>query len=131
MKTTEEKIAVMAAYKEGKKIERQVIGEQYWMVWNIREEPHWNWELCDYRIKEEPKYRPYKTIEEVLEAIKNHGHYVKDNNTYRILKKFTLLEDGDICYHFSGWTSTAVRTWDYIHDKITWADGAPFGVMEE
>lgn len=30
-------------------------------------EPSWNWAQCYYRVKEEPKYRPYENTEEMIE----------------------------------------------------------------
>lgn len=79
----------------------------------------------------EPIYRPYKTLEEVIEAIKEHGNYIKDGNTVRILKKFTLMEDGSIRYKFSDYVESG-RAWEELCKRITWAaDGAPFGVKED
>ena len=34
------------------------------MVWKHTSNPRWRWDLCDYRIKPEPKYRAW-TIDEV------------------------------------------------------------------
>lgn len=51
MKTLEEKIKVMQAYKDGKQIEfKSNICD-----WTDAPFPCWNWTIYDYRIKEEPK----------------------------------------------------------------------------
>lgn len=126
---TKEAIKVMQAFVDGKEIECKRDGDTVWEGGMIY--PGWHWDTRNYRIKPEPKYRPYKSAEEVLEAIKEHGGYIKEGNTYRFLKKFTIQENGDIVYSFSGWGSTTVRTWEYLHDKIVWANGTPFGKLEE
>lgn len=53
MKTTKEKIAIMQAFEEGRKIE----GTSYCAGsdWRQLENPRWNWVECDYRIKDEFK----------------------------------------------------------------------------
>lgn len=64
-RTTKEKIEVMTAYEEGKKIECKN-RDCRWTEWILPQEPAWNWAECDYRIKEESKYRPYKDTEEMI-----------------------------------------------------------------
>lgn len=60
-KTTAEKIEVMKAYEEGKRIEIY-----NGTVWRDTAFPSFNWEFYDYRVKEEPKYRPYENTEEMI-----------------------------------------------------------------
>jgi len=51
MKTLEEKIAVMQAFADGKKIEfLNVNGE-----WTPASKPTWDWGTYDYRVKHEPR----------------------------------------------------------------------------
>lgn len=58
-KTTAEKIAVMQAFLDGKKIEVSVY-PGCWGEWTHYVEPIWNWEENNYRIKEEVlPYRRY------------------------------------------------------------------------
>lgn len=61
MSTLQEKIAVMQAHADGKKIEVTYDGEK----WVDSRSPAWNWARADYRVKEEPKktgyYRRYIT----------------------------------------------------------------------
>lgn len=55
--TTKEKIAIMQAYLDGKKIQIATRGEEDWEDYNIVE-PIWDWDSCKYRIKpveEKPK----------------------------------------------------------------------------
>lgn len=66
--TTKEKIEVMQAYEDGKQIEcRQIIAKAIGDVeWEDSKEPTWDWVMFDYRIKHEPKYRPYKDTAEMI-----------------------------------------------------------------
>lgn len=52
-KGTAEKIKVMQAYLSGETLEATTDGISGWMEWGRYQEPAWNWEQCDYRIKEE------------------------------------------------------------------------------
>ncbi len=52
--TTQEKIAIMQAYVDGKTIQYDNnTGHMY--GWTDLKTPNWNWDLCDYRIKPEPR----------------------------------------------------------------------------
>ena len=62
-KTTAEMIEVMKAYEEGKKIEHKSKDGDKWFEVSA---PSWNWRDYDYRVKEEPKYRPYVDTEEMI-----------------------------------------------------------------
>lgn len=80
-----------------------------------------------YRIKPEPKYRPFRNVEECWQEMQKHQHFgwLKDTDTggYIIISE---LEDKDI--EISG-----NNGWDYVGlmKCYTFADGAPFGVKEE
>ena len=55
MKTLKEKIAIMQAYEDGKELEVASIGRTFK---DISVTPTWNWQVFDYRIKDE--YRDIK-----------------------------------------------------------------------
>ena len=55
MRTTREKIKIMEAYENKEKIEFRLIDHEYLLFWLPAFAPNWDWELCDYRIKEEKK----------------------------------------------------------------------------
>lgn len=69
-KDTKYKISVMQAYEEGKKIEFRylTVPNDDWVEFcsSSLVVPSWNWEIFDYRVKEELKYRPYKDTEEMI-----------------------------------------------------------------
>lgn len=51
--TTEEKIAVMQAYVDGKEIESCVTGGE----WEVNKYPAWTWGTCEYRVKQLPEFK--------------------------------------------------------------------------
>lgn len=69
MKTIQEMVDIMQAYQEGKQIQ---IYDKIHNQW-IDDEPNWNWGLHEYRIKPKPKFRPFKSVDEFLEAQREHG----------------------------------------------------------
>lgn len=55
MTSTEDKIAVMQAYVEGKKIQSRCCFPKEIDNWEDCCDPVWNWGQFDYRIKPEPR----------------------------------------------------------------------------
>lgn len=66
MKTDQEKIAIMQAHLDGKKVECKA---NYAGSWHVNKTYGWNWEGCDYRIAPEPKLRPWKPEEVPVGAL--------------------------------------------------------------
>ena len=132
---------VMEAYANGKKIQIQ----NYDKTWNDCPSPVFNWGAFKYRVKPEPKYRPFKTQEECWqEMLKHHPFgwiYCKNDSCYYCIisvdeDKIELSPD---MYPHSETTPkeyylensyvdfvTALEDYEY-----TFADGTPFGVKEE
>ena len=75
MKDIDEMIEVMQAYKNGEKIEFCYTDEVI-KVWEDTGKPLWNWGDTDYRVKPKPKYIPFETAEEFLEAQNKRGQAV-------------------------------------------------------
>ena len=76
MKTIKEMIEVMQAYDRGEQIENN-----YHEGWVLCKEPIWNWGYADYRVKPKPKYAPFDTAEEFLEAQRVRGEIVEDKES--------------------------------------------------
>lgn len=125
MKTIKEMIAVMQAFADGKKIEFRASPGDAWKEVNF---PSWNWNRLTYRIKPEPKLRPYKDANEFLEAQQKHGLYLKHITEMDINRT-------PICVGSCGINV-------YKENKITficfpdlliscvWKDGTPCGILE-
>lgn len=69
----DEQITVMQAYKEGRIIECKPKYKKE-DVWEVLQEPVWNWQDFNYRVKPEPKHRPY-TEEEIMKAVTEALYY--------------------------------------------------------
>lgn len=123
MKTTEEMISVMQSYAEGKKIELRYNrwnGEKWVDVCN----PSWAWNEYDYRVKPEPKYRPYANADECFADVKKHGGWVKNSSGQYI----QIIAVGESSITFADNIpfpyENACRYWVWADDRSV------FGVLE-
>ena len=100
----------MQAFADGKTI-------QVWAndTWQDEEYPSFG-ELSLFRIKPEPKYRPFKDMEECWQEMLKHQPFgwIKRNGKY---VNITLVS-GESSY-------------DDSFKSFTFADGEPFGIKEE
>lgn len=88
------------------------------------------WDNIEYRIKPEPKYRPFKDAEECWQEMLKHQPFgvVKDKYfaTYQVHRAFTcLITNG--C-DFGGYED---ETFESCFKNLLFADGTPFGVKVE
>ena len=106
-----ELLPIIQAFAEGKTIEFK----EYGMEWKEAHTPTWSSRLI-YRIKQEPKYRPFKGVEECWNEMQNHHPFgwIKRNGKY---VNITLVS-GESSY-------------DDSFKSFTFADGEPFGIKEE
>lgn len=63
-KTVKEMIEVMQAYADGKKIEFGSDNPIASTKWKEAVNPTWDWDNFDYRVKPEPHYVPYDSVDE-------------------------------------------------------------------
>ena len=118
MKTVHEMIQIMQAYERGEQIE---ILDRY-KKWEDIESPGFNWISCDYRIKPKPEFRPFKSVEEFLEAQKEHGTetstgellFINSDNTIYIDRWAKGLDSGKCSF-------------EYLFKNFKFADGTPCG----
>ena len=137
--TTQEKIEIMKAYEEGYSIQWSRKEEERW--YDIKKltknmvEPIWNWEDYIYRIKPEPKYRPYKDVKEMIDDYKERFNvnvpdyampliWIQMKYTYhRYLinyfgKDYVSNQDEDIQLN-------------RLYSQYEYLDGSPIGKLEE
>ena len=124
-----ELLPIIQAFAEGKEIEYSMKGINSWI---FTSNPTWTDER-DYRIKSEPKYRPFKDAEECWEEMQKHHPFGwlinKNNNGCQIIESMGSMytRNGNDVLIESVW-----KSYVYIFEKYTFADGTPFGVkMEE
>lgn len=85
------------------------------------------WSSVQYRIKPEPKYRPFKDAEECWTEMQKHQPFgwVKDRNGSKFVienvdsRGFVEVYDEGTC------------TFNEVFENRTFADGLPFGVKVE
>ena len=104
---------IIKAYGEGKII--QYLSDDN--MWEDREYLYFDSEPHRYRIKPEPKYRPFKNAEECLEEIQKHqpiGWIKNDKGSYFSLSFIDNTTD-----------------LEYQFNRYKFVDGEPFGIKKE
>lgn len=104
--------------------------------WVTTDNPSFNWDRYAYRIKPEPKYRPFKTKEECWNEMLKHQPfgYVKSKKSgtfYSIGSVLWNNEFDDVFLTFACDLSMAGNSSGYMIKDFTFADGTPFGIKEE
>ena len=118
-----EQIAIMIAYQDLKTIEQKRFDRTEWESIVYDENFQFNFSEYEYRIKQVPKYRPYKSVEEAFNDAKKHGFWMQnvDRMYLRFIDGFHINKNSDIfiCDYCV----------DDILDMFVWADdGSPCGV---
>ena len=111
---------VLNAYAEGKPIEVLLDGE--WGEVDLNEYSFDERE--SYRIKKEPTYRPFKNGKECFEEMQKHQPvgWLRCDKVFVQITSITptsIMFYGDFHYFYK-----------LIDEKITFADGQPFGIKE-
>lgn len=79
----------------------------------------------NYRVKPEPKYRPFKTKEECWEEMHKHSDFgwvkSKQWGSYALLGNISevIIRSTDECHK---------NSMNYIYEEYTFTDGEPFGI---
>lgn len=104
-------LPIIQAFAEGKTVEYKI--EKEWVQTNV---PTFNPYLWEYRIKPEPKYRPFKDVEECWQEMQKHEPFgwIKTDEGYEQMWHVNKCDD-----------------FNAILKICTFADGAPFGIKEE
>lgn len=80
-----------------------------------------------YRIKPEPRYRPFKNVDECWQEMLKHQPFgIVSSKHDKAYMAFESLDDG-IC-NFNGYRE---ESFESAFDDIQFADGAPFGIKTE
>ena len=123
---------ILQAFAEGKVIECRTKPSALSKSWQDMNE--WTemkeiefWNNTEYRVKPKPKYRPFKDAEECWLEMQKH-------------QPFGWVKWNDVRYNIYAVSSTSVclingncanMDFAYAYQKLTFADGTPFGVKEE
>lgn len=133
---TKERIVVMQAYVDGKQIQVESSDSK----WADVPEPSWSIN-GNYRIKPEPRYRPFKNAEECWQEMLKHQPFgwIKekgDKPSYELLACVSENDEAPISFASYGSAvgmGVTVRSnceFSKTFNGFTFADGTPFGVKE-
>ena len=88
-----------------------------------------------YRIKPEPKYRPFKTQEECWNEMQKHQPFgwlkSKKNGRFHCIGEVSWSDEFKIVTIPLSTSESLSRSSDTVFDEYTFADGTPFGIREE
>ena len=120
-------LPIIQAFSEGKTIQSKCITDEMPLWWDDNN-PTFEVDCFDYRIKPEPKYRPFANAQECLEEMKKHQPFgwVKD--------KYSFCPIEMIAANFSKECIKCYETWftpERMFKDSTFLDGTPFGVKIE
>ena len=119
---TRDAVKVMEAYANGKKIQYLDNNNK----WIDAHNPVFDWYNCDYRIKPEPKYRPFQTQEECWKEMHKHSDF-----------GWVIAKDSKIMYHIyvvgTGYVLIDGMSISFSETfaEYEFTDGTPFGIKEE
>ena len=120
-----ELLPIIQAFAEGKNIQFLSDGE-----WHDINQADFTCYPDKYRIKPEPKYRPFKSQEECWQEMLKHQPFgvVKDKHfaNYQTHRAFTFLTN-EGC-NFRGYED---MTFETSFKNLLFADGTPFGIKVE
>lgn len=136
----ENRIAVMQAYVDGKQIQ---FFNEYTREWEDIPTPNWLRDTS-YRVKPEPKCRPFKNADECWQEMLKHqpfGWVKRKGNkpSYELLaciSKNNENNEAPVCFASYGSVDRGVvirssSRFDKMFNVFTFADGASFGAKEE
>lgn len=118
-------LPIIQAYAEGKVIESRCIKGDT-SLWYDDKDPSFDDDF-EYRIKPEPKYRPFKNAEECWAEMQKHQPFgwVKDRNGSKFVienvdsRGFVEVYDEGTC------------NFKEVFENQTFADGTPFGIIDK
>ena len=118
-------LPVMQAFVEGKTIQRYDLKKDDW--YDIS--PNANIDFCyDYRIKPEPKYRPFKSQEECWNEMQKHQPFGWLRNIFT-QRLFNIDTISYTTYNIR--INNSILDGDDAFNSYTFVDGTPFGIKEE
>ena len=124
-------LPIIQAFAEGKVIE--IFDDE--IGWVKKENPKFNLNPEFYRIKPEPRYRPFKSQEECWNEMMKHKPYgwVKSKKNERHFSIGSVFWDNDfndvyVTFAYDGMLSRSSKS---VFEDFTFSDGTPFGIKEE
>ena len=118
-------LPIIHAFAEGKAIESRCIkGDK--SLWYDDEDPSFDNDL-EYRLKTEPKYRPFANAEECWQEMQKHQPFGYTYDRFNGIRDcITKVATTGVSYD-----SPTVISFEEVFDKFVFADGVPFGIKVE
>lgn len=125
-----ELLPIIQAYAEGKTIQFLDGGK-----WADVYETDFYQSPDKYRIKPEPKYRPFKTKEECWNEMMKHHPFgwlkSKKNGRFICIGEVCGSYEFETVYIALSTSESLSRSSDSMFEQYTFDDGTPFGIKEE
>ena len=119
-----ERLPIMRAFAEGKTIQVRINNDSSWT--DLLDDKLEISNLYEYRIKSDPKYRPFKTQEECWkEMLKHHPFGWVKSPRGELFCIDKVFEEGIVYKHSSCHFN------EYLEGQYSFVDGTPFGIKEE
>ena len=124
-----ELLPIIQAFAEGKQIEVKRKNEWF----GIGDDIYFSESPSDYRIKPEPKYRPFKNQEECWNEMLKHQPFgwlksIRKQEKVHIGRVFEVKDFALITLSINEGINNSSS---YFFNEYTFADGTPFGIKKE
>lgn len=129
IKNLEKIIPILQGIVEGKTLQRRTINND-WHNIPLSSIDYIAANPDDYRIKPNPKYRPFNNMEECWQEMLKHQPFgwVNEPETQHQEHNCSLIVGLDSLRIYMNEYS---HTYDDAFNNITFADGSPFGILEK
>ena len=123
-------LPIIQAWAEGKNIQFLSDGE-----WHDISQADFTCYPDKYRIKPEPKYRPFKSQEDCWQEMLKHQPFgwlkSKKNGSFCCIGEVSWSDEFKIVTIALSTSESLSRSSDSVFDEYTFADDTPFGIREE
>lgn len=122
-KEAKQLLPIIQAFAEGKGVETKTCSG-----WISIENMSFAGNPDSYRIKPEPKYRPFKDAEECWQEMLKHQPFGYTYDRFNNIRDcITKVATTGVSYD----SPTVVISFEEVFDRFVFADGVPFGVKVE
>ena len=127
-KEAAELLPIIQAFAKGKDIEYRTKGSnENWK--KVTQIPDLSFKSFEYRIKPEPKYRPFKDAKECMAEMLKHQPFgwITSQGAF-----FYIIYIEDKLFGYGSACGTILHSeFNDVLKRFTFADGTPFGIKEE
>lgn len=128
-------LPIIKAFAENKPIERKTIEATNWADTNQICLQLYEEKKIEYRIKPEPKYRPFKSQEECWQEMLKHQPFgwlkSKKDGRLRCIGEVSWSDEFETVHIALSTSESLSRSANSMFDEYTFADGTPFGTKDE